>query len=175
MTAAITAALAIAATDYASAAHAAGAVRGTREQITFEGLVHARKFKLVPNGYDGLNWSEVFAVGKQADSGKGFQSVIQGKVAAGLEGHGQGVEGAFSAPSGTFSLKSGHFAAANASEQTTFSAYKGSVLVGTKQVTLDPVDTLVKFNKTFSHVDTVVIDGSGDGGNVAMDDLSVSF
>jgi hypothetical protein len=172
---AIALSLALGATDHASGASAAGVVQRTKERITFE-ICGRRCLKPVPNGYDGLNWSEVFAVGMHSNSGEGFQSVIRGKVAADLESQGDGVEGSFSVSNGTFSLKSGHFAAAtNASEQTTFSAYRRGVLVGTKQVILDPVDTLVKFDKTFSHVDSVVIDGSGDGGNVAMDNLVVGF
>lgn len=162
--------LVLAATDYALAA---GAIRGTRETITFEGLAGRKKVKEVPNGYDGFNWDNVAAAGKIAERGlEGFQAVLDGKDAAIFGSQ----HGSFSVPSGLFSLKSGHFAAAgNAQEQMTISAYKNGVLVGQLIQTLDPVNKFIRFDSTFQHIDAIYIQGTGDGLNVAMDDLKVTF
>lgn len=181
MTAAIAAALALAALDNASAAHAAGAVRGTNEQITFEGLVHKKQEASIPNGYDGLNWSGIGAIGKIiASQLPGYTAVLHGKVVAGNSSQtGGGSLGAISAMQGTFSFKFGHFAAAcNTGLQITFSAYRSGTMIGTKVVTVDPADTRIRFDRTFSNIDTLKIQGAGGSGdceNVGMDNLVVKF
>lgn len=173
MIAAISAALALAALAFASAAHATGAVRGTRELITFEGICGKEKQKDVKGGYDGFVWSNILATGKDAEPGfEGFAAVIHGNVATTFAGQ----HGSFYVSSGTFTLRSGHFAAfASSPEQLTIAAYRKGVKVGELDQTLQPVDTVIKFDSTFSHIDTVMITASGDGINVAMDNLVVSF
>lgn len=179
MTAAIAAALGLVATDCAAAAHAS-AVRGTKEQITFEGLVGKKKEASIPNGYDGLNWSAIGAIGKVIIQQPGYRAVLHGKVVAGNSSQtGGGSLGTISAVQGTFSFKFGHFAAAcNTGLQLTFSAYRKGTLAGTKVVTVDPVDTRIRFDSTFNHIDTLKIQGaggSGSCGNVGMDNLVVKF
>lgn len=151
----------------------AGGVPGTKERITFEGLVGRHSEGGVPAGYDGFGWGAIDAVGKglYKDQG-GFQAVMHGKVAA-VHFGGTGDDGIIVRDDlGLFSLKSGHFAAfGNASAQVMFDAYKKGVLVGTKSVTLPPADTVVEFDRTFSRIDKIVIEGE----SAAMDDLRVGF
>jgi hypothetical protein len=184
--AAMLAAFALAATDYASAAHAAGAVqgtteiagsiRGTQEQITFEGLTRKKKDKGVPNGYDGLNWAEVLAEGKIfAQQNPAAKAVIHNKVVAVDSFQGDGSEAKLTAPTGTFSLKSGHFASRADGTPVTFSAYRNGTLVGSMATVLDPVDTNIVFDSTFARVDQVVITTAGSGTQIAMDNLIVRF
>jgi hypothetical protein len=172
----IAAVLALAITDYASVAHAAGAVRGTKETITFEGLAKRTQGNPVPSGYDGFNWSNIGAIGKKiAKEDPGTKAVIDARVVAINSNSANGSEGAFSTVSGVFTLKNGHFAAAcNTGLAVTFSGYRRGVLVGTKELSLDPVNTFIRFDDTFRRIDTVVIDGSGGTGKcaeVAFDDV----
>lgn len=170
-------ALIIAAADCAATAHA-DATRGTKETITFEGICGKKKQKDIKDGYDGFNWPGMFVTGREVDqSDAGFQSVVRGKAAAHPEKSGDGFEATISsADASFFSLVGGHFAAfANASSEVTFSAYRKGVLVGTKQMTLDPVNTHIQFDDTFKNIDTLVIDATGDGDGVAMDNLVVRF
>jgi hypothetical protein len=150
---------------------AASGISGTKVAITFEGLVGQHEFSDIPAGYDDLDWSGAFEViGKGLyKQNEGFQSVIHRKVAAAniVDPY----QGIISAESGTFSLKSGHFAAFGSDPvPVTFSAYRQGMLVGTKSVTLQPVDTILQFDHTFAHVDRITIDGV-----IALDNLHVSF
>jgi hypothetical protein len=172
MTVMIAAGLALPPTHYIAAAHAVGIAR-TREQITFEGICGKKKQKPIKNGYDGLNWESVYAWGRETEPGyEGFAAVIHGNVAASFPGQ----HGSFSIASGTFSFISGHFAAlGNTSEQVTITAYRNGVQVGVLKQTLEPVDTVIRFDNTFKHVDAIAIVGTGDGLNVVMDNLVVKF
>jgi hypothetical protein len=168
----VAAALILATTDYVSAAHAAGAVRGTKEKITFEGIIRQNREGIVPNGFDGFNWSNVNVNGRRLLSG-GAAKVVHGRtVAIVMQG-----EGTLSPETGTFWLQSGHFAATcNGPTDATFSAYMGGVLLGQLNITLQPADTKLQFDKTFSHADQVVMQGSDTQGctnDIAMDNLQV--
>jgi hypothetical protein len=170
MAAAIAAALAFAALDYASAANAAGGVRGTKENITFEGIIRQNREGIVPNGYDGFNWNNVNVNGRRLLSGGGA-AVLHGKaVAIVMQG-----QGTMSPVRGTFWLQSGHFAAScHGPTNAIFSAYRGDVLLGQLTITLQPADTKLRFDKTFSHADQVVMQGSDNQGctnDIAMDNL----
>jgi hypothetical protein len=172
----ITVALALVATDYASAAQVAAAIRGTKELITFEGLARRKKTKFVPPGYDGLNWSGVAAEGKIiAQQNPAARAVIHNKVVAVDSFGGSGSQAGLSAPTGTFSLKSGHFATRADGTPFTFSAYRNGTLVGSMATVLDPVDTNIVFDRTFARVDQVVITTTGSGTQIAMDDLVAGF
>lgn len=149
----------------------AGGVSGTKERITFEGVVGRHSQGSIPTGYDGFEWGNIDAIGKGLyRDQQGFQSVIQRKVAAAIID--DPFFGVFGQNLGAlFSVESGHFAAfGNNSIQVTFKAYKQSVVVGTMSLTLQPSDTLVNFDRTFSHIDKFEIDGV-----VAMDSLHVRF
>jgi hypothetical protein len=151
----------------------AGGVAGTKERITFEGLVGRHSQNGIPGGYDGFGWGAIDAVGKglYKDQG-GFQAVVHGKVAA-VHFAGTGDDGIIVREDlGLFSLRKGHFAAfGNVSAQVVFNAYKKGVLVGTKSLTLPAADTVVEFDRTFSGIDKVVIEGE----SAAMDDLRIAF
>lgn len=86
-------------------------------------------------------------------------------------------EGSMSPVSGTFWLQSGHFAATcHGPTDATFSAYRRGVLLGQVRVTLQPADTKLTFDNTFSHADQVVMQGSDDQNcvnDIAMDNLEV--
>jgi hypothetical protein len=146
----------------------AGGVPGTKERITFEGLVGRHEQEPIPD-YDGFGWF-FWAVGKGLHKDAlGFQSVLRGKAAAAnLDGNGaMGRD-----DGGLFSVKSGHFAAfGNESVQVTFNAYRQGVLVGTKSVLLQPNDVLVQFDRTFAKIDEFDV----SGGTIAMDNLHVAF
>jgi hypothetical protein len=148
----------------------AGGVPGTKERISFEGLVDRHSQGGIPGGYDGFAWSgAISAVGKGLYKDQaGFQSVVHRKVAAANLGG----AGFFEPETGAFSMHGGHFAAfGNSSVQVTFNAYRRGILVGNKSVILQPTDTLIKFDKSFSHIDKFEI----QSGVVAMDELRVSF
>jgi hypothetical protein len=146
---------------------------GTKETVTFEGLVAPGGISGIGGFYDGLGWSRtIFAVGKnykptRGDSG--FQAVRHGKVAAG-----NFENGTMDIFKGTnyFWVQSGHFAAfGNGAVPVTFTAYRNGIVLGTKSMTLDPADTTVTFDGSFAHADTFEIDGN----DVAMDNLKVRF
>lgn len=175
--ASISAALALGALDIASAAHATSPVTGTREKITFEGLVGIRKTKPIYHHYDGLEWTAISAVGGKAEPGaQGFISVVRGQDAACLEGSSSGGSGGFSLKRGLFRLESGRFAAfADARVRVTFSAYRKGVLVGTLEESVPPRSTLIQFGETFAYIDAIMIYASGPGQALCMDNLVVRF
>jgi hypothetical protein len=169
----LSATLALVAIDYASVARAA-AVRGTKETITFE-IVRKKQAKPIPNGYDSFNWSNFEVLGKDQMSG-GAAKVVYGKAAAIVLDQKGDSYGVMSPVSGTFWLKSGHFAAVcTGPTDATFSAYRRGVLIGQLTVTLQPADTKLQFDRTFSHADQVLMQGSSEGcsSNIAMDNLEV--
>lgn len=148
----------------------AGGVPGTKERITFEGLVDKHSQGGIPGGYDGFAWSgTISAIGKGLyKDHQGFQSVVHRKVAAAnLDG-----AGFFETEAGTFSMRQGHFAAfGNTSVQITFNAYRRGMLVGSKEIVLEPSDALIEFDNSFAHIDQFEI----QGGTLAMDELRVGF
>jgi hypothetical protein len=148
-------------------------VPGTKERITFEGLVGRHERDNIPD-YDGFGWSgTIYAIGKGLyKDQQGFHAVVKGKVAAAFFA-GTGQDGIISRDDGSkFTFRSGHFAAfGNFNSDVTFSAYRKGILIGTRSLTLAPADTLVQFDKTFAHIDRFVIDGQ----SVAFDNLHVSF
>jgi hypothetical protein len=149
----------------------AGGVPGTKERVTFEGLVGRHERDNIPD-YDGFGWSgSIYAIGKGLyRDQQGFHAVLHGKVAA------ANLDGAaiIGRDDGTkFSLRNGHFAAfGSVSVQTTFKGYLQGVVVGTLVVTLPPADTPVQFDKTFAHIDKFTIEGISP---IAFDNLHVSF
>jgi hypothetical protein len=151
----------------------AGGIAGTKERVTFEGLVGRHERDNIPD-YDGFGWSgTIYAIGKGlCKDQQGFHAVVKGKVAAAFFA-GTGQDGIISRDDGSkFTFRSGHFAAfGNFNSDVTFSAYRKGILIGTRSLTLAPADTLVQFDKTFAHIDRFVIDGE----SVAFDNLHVSF
>jgi len=153
-----------------NAAHAV--VPGSKVIVTFEGLAMGREIRGIPNGYDGCNWGgglEAAAKGAfKADPA--FQAVIRKHVAAVIEQFG-GL-GIIAPNNGLMSIKSGHFAAfANSGFGVTFNAYRNDVLVGTLAVPdLGAADTFIQFDKTFSNIDRLEIQGQ-----VAFDNLLLKF
>jgi hypothetical protein len=147
-----------------------GRSSGTKERITFEGLVGRHEMK-PPGDYDGFGWGNIEAVGKGLyKDQEGFHGVLRGKVAAAnLDGF-----GLIDRDDGSkFTFRSGSFAAfGNNSVQATFKGYRQGVVVGTLVVTLPPADTPVQFDKTFAHIDKLTIEGISP---VAFDNLHVSF
>jgi hypothetical protein len=144
---------------------------GTKERVSFEGLVGKHEQSPIPDGYDGFGWSgTISAIGKGLyRDQQGLHSVLRGKVAAAnLDGNGLiGLD-----DRSKFSIHSGHFAAfGNAPAPVIFNAYLDGVLVGTVSMTLQPTDTLVQFDQTFAHIDRFEIDGH----IVAFDNLHLSF
>ena len=138
--------------------------------MTFEGLVGRHERDNIPD-YDGFGWSgSIYAIGKGLyGDQQGFHAVLHGKVAAAnLDGN-----GLISRDDGSnFTFRSGHFAAfGNSSVVVVFNAYRQGVVVGSVQMTIQPADTLVQFDKTFAHIDRFEI----QSGIVAFDDLHVSF
>jgi len=152
-----------------NAAHAV--VPGSKVTVTFEGLAMGRQIRGIPNGYDGCNWGGgLEAAAKGAfKTDPGFQAVIRKHVAAVIEQLGLGV---ITPNNGLMSIKSGHFAAfANSGFGVTFNAYRNNVLVGTLAVPdLGTADTFIQFDKTFSNIDRLEIDGQ-----VALDNLLFKF
>ena len=147
----------------------AGGVAGTKERITFEGVVGRHRMS-PPGDYDGFGWGNIEAIGKGLYRDKqGFHAVLKGKVAAAnLDG-----TGIISRDDGSkFTFRSGHFAAfGNSSVVVVFQALRQGVVVGSVQMTIPPADTLVQFDKTFTHIDRFEI----QSGIVAFDNLHVSF
>jgi hypothetical protein len=147
----------------------AGGVPGTKERISFEGVVGRHEMR-PPGDSDGFGWLNVEAIGKGLYKDKqGFHAVLHGKVAAAnLDGNGLiGRD-----DSSKFTLRSGHFAAfGNSSVVVVFQALRQGVVVGSVQMTIPPADTLVQFDKTFAHIDRFEI----QSGIVAFDNLHVSF
>lgn len=150
----------------------AGGVPGTKERITFEGLVGRHERDNIPAGYDGFGWSgSIYAIGRGLyKDQQGFQALVHGKVAAAnLDGAGVIVGNG----GGRFSLEDGYFAAfGDFSVEVTFKGYRQGVVVGTKIVTLDPVKTFVQFDSTFAHIDKFTIEGVQP---IAMDDMRMRF
>lgn len=151
----------------------AGGVPGTKERITFEGLVGRHEMR-PPGDYDGFGWiGSIEAIGKGLyKDQQGFQSVVQGKAGAAYFA-GTGDDGIIARDDGSaFSFRSGHFAAfGNSPSEAIFSAYRQGVLVGTMDITLQPAGTLVEFDNSFAHIDRLVIEGQ----SIAFDNLHVSF
>lgn len=148
----------------------AAGTQGTKERITFEGLVGRHEQRPI-SGYDGFGWgSAIYAIGKGVyKDEQGFQSVVHGKVAA---ANLQGIGEIGRDDGGSFTFNSGDFAAfGDGPLPVTFNAYKQGVLVGTLSMTLQPTDTVVQFDSTFSHIDRFEI----QSGIVAFDNLHVSF
>lgn len=148
----------------------AGGVPGTKERITFEGVVGRHEMR-PPGDYDGFGWGNIEAIGKGLYKDKpGFHAVLHGKAAAAnLDGFGLIARD----DSSKFTFRSGHFAAfGSVSVQTTFKGYLQGVVVGTLIVTLPPADTPVQFDKTFAHIDKFTIEGISP---VAFDNLHVGF
>jgi hypothetical protein len=147
----------------------AGGVPGTKERVTFEGLV-GRHGESELGAYDGFGWLNIRAIGKGLYRDQlGFQAVVHGKVAAGNV-EGTGIIGRDD--ESRFSIKNGHFAAfGNSSVVVVFQAFRQGVVVGSVQMTIPPTDTLVQFDQTFSHIDRFEI----QSGIVAFDNLHVSF
>jgi hypothetical protein len=146
-------------------------IPGTKERVTFEGLVGRHSSSPIPD-YDGFGWSSsIWAIGKGLyKDQQGFQSVAHRKVAA-ANLDGAGIIGRDDGSKFTF--RSGHFAAfGSVSVQTTFKGYQQGVVVGTLVVNLPPADTAVQFDKTFAHIDRFTIEGISP---VAFDNLHVSF
>jgi hypothetical protein len=147
----------------------AGGVPGTKERISFEGVV-GRHEQSPLGDYDGFGWGNIEAIGKGLyRDQEGFQSVVHGKAAAtNLQG-----TGIISRDDNSnFTFRSGHFAAfGNSSVVVVFQALRQGVVVGSVQMTIPPADTLVQFDKTFAHVDRFEI----QSGIVAFDNLHVSF
>jgi hypothetical protein len=111
-----------------SGAHAGG-TPGTKERITFEGLVGRHEQRPIP-GYDGFGWgSAIWAIGKGLYRDQpGFQSVVHGKVAA---ANLQGIGEIGRDDESRFTFKSGHFAAfGDGPVPVTFNAYLQGVLLG---------------------------------------------
>jgi len=147
----------------------AGGIAGTKERITFEGLVGRHEQRPIP-GYDGFGWGNIEAIGKGVyKDEQGFQSIVHGKVAA---ANLQGIGEIGRDDGGQFTFGSGDFAAfGDGALGVTFNAYRQGALVGTMFVTLPPADTVVRFDSTFSHIDQFEI----QSGIVAFDNLHVSF
>jgi hypothetical protein len=149
----------------------AGGVAGTKERVTFEGLVGRHEQSPIPDGYDGFGWSgTISAIGKGLYRDKqGLHAVLKGKVAA-ANLDGAGIIGRDD--HSKFTFRSGHFAAfGNSSVVVVFQALRQGVVVGSVQMTIPPADTLVQFDKTFAHIDRFEI----QSGIVAFDDLHVGF
>jgi len=148
----------------------AGGVPGTKEKITFEGVVAKHDQSLI-GVYDGFGWGDIEAIGKGLYKDKqGFQSVVHGKVAAGnIDG-----PGIISRDdSSLFSFRSGTFASfGDGSVQATFKGWRQGVVVGMLVVDLPPAATQIVFDRTFSHIDQFTIEGITP---VAFDDLHVMF
>ena len=149
-------------------------VPGSKIKVTFEGLTSHGKQTTITGGYDGLDFDSSFwASGKGVyKDDPGFQAVIHGSIACvlpnGLQDSGL-IQPTFG--QGPFSIKSGHFAAFGGGGRViTFNAYKAGELVGTMNVNLETVDTLIKFDKTFSNIDQFQIIGG-----IAFDNLQVKF
>jgi hypothetical protein len=143
------------------------------ETITFEGLC-APDGTLYPiaDGYDGLSWTYIGAVGKYEAKGTGYERVAHGLVA----GFSKAKRTAVFSSETPFSLVSGHFAAAwLPSIQVTFKAYRDGVFVGSKTVELDQTDTKVLFDEQFAHIDTVTFRASPKDiyNHVAFDNLKI--
>ena len=137
---------------------AAGTTPAHSKTITFEGLCAPDGEIANISPYDHFRWAHIGAVGK--DAGGGYAAVAHGDVAGYSWG---GWTARFSSKT-PFSLFSGHFAAAwHSGLQVTFSAYRDGVLMGTKIVLLDPVDTKLLFDDSFAHIDTVTFHASGHG------------
>jgi hypothetical protein len=152
-----------------SGAHAGG-IPGSKERISFEGLVGRHESRPIPD-YDGLGWGSIWAIGKGLyKDQQGFHAVLEGKVAA-ANLNGAGIISRDD--SSKFTFRSGHFAAfGSVSVQTTFKGYQQGVVVGTLVVTLPPADTAVQFDKTFAHIDRFTIEGLRP---IAFDNLHVGF
>ena len=148
-----------------------GGVPGTKERITFEGLVGRHSESAIPD-YDGFGWSSsILAIGKGLyRDQRGFHAVLKGKVAA-ANLSGAGIIGRDDGSKFTF--RSGHFAAfGNVNVEATFKGYRQNVVVATLVITLPPTDTDVQFDQSFSHIDKFTIEGISP---VAFDNLHVSF
>lgn len=155
--------------NWAVAGHSG--IPGTKVTVTFEGICGRHCEQPLP-GYDGLNWtSNILVEGKGGPqkNDPGLQAVIRGRAAAVADADAS--DASISAVTGTFLIKSGHFASFQVSNvPIVFAAYRNGIQVGTMTVTLQFTDTLIKFNKKFSNIDTLTIDGT-----VAMDNLKIAF
>jgi hypothetical protein len=143
----------------------------TKTKVTFGGLASGHSEVLIPDGYDGMHWDNEFHVCTRRcfKTDAGFQAVVHGRTAAVLDGTPQA--GSIRPASGLFSVHSGHFSAFGSDDSCgMFSAYRDGALVGVQYANLWQQDTLVKFDKTFSHIDRFEIVCE-----LSFDNLEISF
>jgi hypothetical protein len=120
---------------------------GPDQTITFDDLTPSSVGDPVPNGYGGLNWSNVYEV--DADSNiynpSGFQNVAGGSD-GNVAFNGFSNLGTITTAGADFTLKSAYMAAAwNDGLQVTVEGYDDGVLVATQIITREPV-TFVGFD-----------------------------
>ena len=163
--------------------------------VDFEGLIGADGIAWIPDGYEGLDWTNAAVIGEDHyPVPSGYENVVRSGVVAGFD-NAEG--GASFAAAQDFDFESAWFAAAWRNDLTlTVQAFDDGVQVGTATIVLDPAPVFVDLaagtatgadgfvlEGRFTSIDEVRIDGAGgtyagfgvDGAHVAMDDLQLRF
>lgn len=132
------------------------------ETLTFDDLPGGPA--LIPNGYGGLQWSNLF-YGPGALFGYAG-AVVSQPNAAGTDFVNSSISRAM-----PFTFESGYFSALLSGTQVTVQAFNGATLVNSTNLTLNTTATLETFNYTnITEIDFILLDP-----NFAFDNLSFNF
>jgi hypothetical protein len=165
---------------------------GSRENVNFNGIVHSDAYGYVPTNYDGFDWSDVLAMGKQYvannEADTGFASALRGQ-GVGYTSAAVGYGYVYSA-STLFTLQSGIFASAWETDQpilfVTSSYFQGHHKVSEVPIYLSQTAKTINFanyGNDFKDLNLLLISpypglaGSQGtyGYQVAMDNLRVKL
>ena len=146
-------------------------------KIRFEGLANGFQVSPIPDGYAGMNWTNIGAVDTGQYPGTGYDNVLNSGTDVGYT-----YDGWSRMRSATdFDLDRGWFAAAYTYDlKVVFRGYDDGVLTGKLKLHFDTDKVLVKFGDGFDSIDSLVITTEDHasqvlGEQLAFDDLDVTF
>jgi hypothetical protein len=134
--------------------------------ITFDDISTGGGYVAVPNGYQGFNWSDIYAEGGLGD---GYTSGVVSPPNAAFNGF--GTPGSFSAVSGTFTFNSGYFTGAFGAENVNVPDNLGDSKTFSVNETTPTLET---FNWTGITMITVAAVPDGEFTQVVFDNLTVN-
>lgn len=147
--------------------------------LTFSDLPLVATPTLMPNGYGRIDWNNFFYVDpyEWSGSGPGYKHGPTGKDVAFIGGkvcrlYGDACYGTLNDVRG-FELVSATVAAGFSSTQVTVTAYNNGVFVGTQSYTVTTDMQALNFPAAWGIVTEVVIQASGESGDLVVYSLSV--
>jgi hypothetical protein len=136
--------------------------------ITFDDINTGGSYVAVPNGYQGFNWSDIYAEDGAA-LGIGYANGVVSTPNAGFNGF--GTPGSFSAVSGTFIFNSAYFTGAFGAENVNVSDNLGDSATFSVNETTPTLET---FNWAGVTTITVAAVPDGEFTQVVFDNLTVN-